>query len=233
METRRCPRCRRTSEEVAFGIDRSHKDSLTTYCRECAAEKAHLQRLGLASPLRGRPRLFTETTATCSRCRRDLPRSEFGRGSQAKAIRGCDTYCRACTAAKHADQIRTPRGLFPGARHIAKARGIAWLLTREEYDALRLLSCHYCAGPLPKSGVGLDRKDNKGAYDTGNVVPCCTACNLSRNTLCSPEEMLIVGRAIAAVWTERTAQGIPCGPVRGWGAGAPRKYQQYPEKVAH
>jgi hypothetical protein len=54
-------------------------------------------------------------------------------------------------------------------------------LTLEEYSTLIVLPCSYCNSSIAhETGVGLDRKDNTKGYVTGNVNPCCSACNRIR-----------------------------------------------------
>src|SRR5688572_11939135 len=60
----------------------------------------------------------------------------------------------------------------------AKQRNLAVQLTLAEYVELTEGGrCHYCDGPLPESGHGLDRKNTDLGYSRGNVVMACDACN--------------------------------------------------------
>ena len=63
-------------------------------------------------------------------------------------------------------------------------------ITLEEYRNIVSNPCHYCGGPLPPQGTGLDRKDNSKGYDPSNVVPCCWPCNDTRRHRISYEEMI-------------------------------------------
>ena len=60
----------------------------------------------------------------------------------------------------------------------AKQRSLQVTLTFQEYELLIVdQNCHYCEGPLPAVGHGLDRIDSNQGYTTDNVVPCCARCN--------------------------------------------------------
>jgi len=67
-------------------------------------------------------------------------------------------------------------------RHLkyrAKRRGVSLSLSREQYlEKISGAFCHYCQGPLSKSGSGLDRKNSALGYSQENSVPCCKTCNL-------------------------------------------------------
>jgi hypothetical protein len=111
---------------------------------------------------------------------------------------------------------------FGAARFTAKRRGLDWSLAFDEYVSLRSLPCHYCGFSLPDSG-GLDRIDDSKGYHPGNVVPCCTECNLARGVLLSYDEMKrLIGPAMAQVKRERIERGET--PVHFHGWGRPRKY---------
>lgn len=57
-------------------------------------------------------------------------------------------------------------------------------IDRDIYSHLCKLSCYYC-GESPANGV--DRIDSDGCYTTGNMRPCCYACNRSKHDLGSEE----------------------------------------------
>lgn len=81
-----------------------------------------------------------------------------------------------------------------GYRRHAKRRGHAWAITRGEVEEIIQRPCFYCGSPpanvkITKSSIepfrysGIDRKDNAGGYEPGNVVPCCRVCNRAKETL--------------------------------------------------
>lgn len=75
-------------------------------------------------------------------------------------------------------------------RNGARSRDKEYSLTSVEFVSLVLQPCFYC-GALPRTrqvgnksfeANGVDRVDNALGYVEGNVVPCCTVCNLMKMT---------------------------------------------------
>jgi len=58
----------------------------------------------------------------------------------------------------------------------AKNKGIAFELTKKDFDVLIKSACKYC-GRLPDTCFGIDREIPSLGYVIGNVVPCCWDCN--------------------------------------------------------
>ncbi len=48
---------------------------------------------------------------------------------------------------------------------------------REYYKS----ECYYCGDTL--KSVGFDRIDNSKGYSLGNIVPCCTLCNIMKHKI--------------------------------------------------
>lgn len=94
---------------------------------------------------------------------------------------------------------RTLPILFSDAKSIARRRGLVFAIGREDYYRLRSSGCHYCTGRLADTGIGLDRIDSNVGYILANVVPCCNDCNRTKGASFTYAEMLILGKAIAAV----------------------------------
>lgn len=95
--------------------------------------------------------------------------------------------------------MRSLSGQFTTSKSIAKRRGVLFAIQREDYFRLRTEPCHYCQGKLPETGLGLDRIDPDVGYILTNVVPCCIDCNRTKGASFTYAEMLILGKAIAAV----------------------------------
>lgn len=82
--------------------------------------------------------------------------------------------------------------VFNGYRHnSAKRRGLAWGISRDQFNSLTSKPCHYCGAPpsnLMKAKYGngefayngLDRKDSSEGYVINNVVPCCKICQRAK-----------------------------------------------------
>lgn len=99
---------------------------------------------------------------------------------------------------------RSMRGLFCRGQLHAKRHGHVWTITEQQFAALRARSCHYCDGPLPETGHGLDRIDCTGGYEPDNVLPCCQSCNRKRSNDWTVEETRI---AVQAVLSHRRSNG--------------------------
>ena len=65
-------------------------------------------------------------------------------------------------------------------------------LSLEEYISFRQNNplCYYCGGPLPQTGLGIDRKDNSKGYVLDNIIPSCRDCNIMRNDIWSYEDFM-------------------------------------------
>ena len=57
----------------------------------------------------------------------------------------------------------------------AKARGISWELTNEQFLELVTKDCDYCGHSQEYNGI--DRIDSSKGYTIDNCVPCCSWCN--------------------------------------------------------
>jgi hypothetical protein len=83
----------------------------------------------------------------------------------------------------------------------ALAKGRAWELTREQFIALIEGDCFYCGAPPSMKAKasngspvyilrnGIDRLNNCGGYIQGNVVPCCSTCNMAKRDM-SPSQFI-------------------------------------------
>lgn len=128
-------------------------------------------------------------------CKKPLKEeSEFGRNKNTKdgLNYSCKECCREVANTSYRKWIqstgmevrrrwgRSLKGRFSQLKR--KARGHNCDLTFKQFCSLvEGTDCHYCGGQLPAlSGHGLDRKDNSKGYEVGNVVPCCTRCNLTK-----------------------------------------------------
>lgn len=120
----------------------------------------------------------------CLRCGHDsLMRSDHILNP--KAILSCCSKCRKDYVAK----VMADRAFSPEQRdlHIryqsykgnAKTRNLRFDLTLAEFNSITKEDCHYCGD----SNVGIDRIKNREGYVKGNIVPCCTTCNMMKKDL--------------------------------------------------
>jgi hypothetical protein len=93
---------------------------------------------------------------------------------------------------------RSPVGLFRRGVLHAKRHGYVWSISAEQFSALRAKPCHYCDGPLPQTGHGLDRIDCSRGYEPDNVLPCCQSCNRKRSNDWTVEETRLAVQAVLA-----------------------------------
>lgn len=91
------------------------------------------------------------------------------------------------------------------ARRLAKRTPVFWGLTEEEFYSIVSEPCEYCGLENEvTTATGLDRLDNTLGYILGNVVSCCTECNLARGDRFSPQAMRdIIGPALRKAKLER------------------------------
>jgi hypothetical protein len=102
---------------------------------------------------------------------------------------------------------RSPHARFWRLRQGAEKRGIPVEISFEDYVELTSGSCHYCFGPLPEFGGGLDRLDNAAGYIKGNVGPCCTRCNKLKSNILTPDQMIAVATVLG--WRKEAASSSP------------------------
>lgn len=95
-----------------------------------------------------------------------------------------------------------PRARYAIAKSQARARGIEFSLTLEEYETVIQQPCHYCQYELcsrTEFGSGLDRDDNSIGYQLDNVLSCGWICNtVKHDVLTTLETELAVGAILAA-----------------------------------
>ncbi len=94
---------------------------------------------------------------------------------------------------------------FKRSQTRAQRKGRTWTLTFDEYSSLLQQPCFYCEGPLPETGVGLDRVDTLLGYDPGNVVPCCRTCNAVKGDQFTKEEAKAMLEVVAQMREESSA----------------------------
>ena len=72
-------------------------------------------------------------------------------------------------------------------------------LTKETYDRLTWLPCHYCRRVISeKNRSGIGRIDPSRGYVAGNMEPCCATCDAAKGDQ-SREEFYDMCRMFAAL----------------------------------
>lgn len=75
---------------------------------------------------------------------------------------------------------KNPKSIFYKYEYGAKARGLLFKLTFQEFMTFWGKDCFYCNNRIET--IGLDRVDNDLGYLNGNVVACCSICNKMKQT---------------------------------------------------
>jgi len=75
----------------------------------------------------------------------------------------------------------TPSGKFSVYRGNAKIRGIDFSITKDEFNDLWNMPCHYCGDKIET--IGIDRIENSIGYVAGNIIPCCKYCNYMKSSM--------------------------------------------------
>jgi hypothetical protein len=89
----------------------------------------------------------------------------------------------------------------------AYRRYIQWDLSMRDCSALFKADCHYCGIPPAPVGKGkcvyirngIDRVDNDKGYISGNVVSCCSVCNIAKRIRTQEEFEAWIIRAAAHI----------------------------------
>lgn len=91
----------------------------------------------------------------------------------------------------------------------ASKRGYEVQVTFGEFlEFTKLLSCHYCAAPIPwrphcSEAYFLDRKDNNIGYLRDNLVVCCPRCNHAKGDRFTYDEWVCMTSALRAYKEQR------------------------------
>ena len=156
---KRCSRCEESKPRAAFAGNRSARDGLQAYCRECWA--AYHQERQLAKGRNVRPRVETpEGHKFCRSCGEIKPHDEWHRN--ATASDGLSTSCTTCRAAKGR------------AGHLKRQYG----MTEAEWDEMIASQMGLCVICLKAPAVHVDH-----CHSTGRVRGVlCFNCNSAIGT---------------------------------------------------
>ncbi len=120
-------------------------------------------------------------------------------------VRKCCPHCRKQSLPFHFfDPKSEPRVLTSNALQVyntykqtAARRHYKFEITPEQFLELTAKECYYCGEPpsrsllrmgqIPFIYTGIDRIDNSKGYTIDNCRPCCTQCNMAKNTLTERE----------------------------------------------
>ncbi|WP_405893062.1 endonuclease VII domain-containing protein [Streptomyces sp. NBC_00104] len=137
---KRCSRCKESRPRAAFAGNKSARDGLQAYCRECGAE--YHQSRQLAKGKNVRPRVQTpEGHKFCHSCGKIKPHGEWHRN--ATASDGLSTSCRACRANKgRAGHLKRQYGMTEAERDEMIASQMGFCVICLKAPAVHVDHCH-------------------------------------------------------------------------------------------
>lgn len=142
---------------------------------------------------------------SCTKCLRELPIAEFW--VQLKGVGGRTSICPAC---QYSLYKTSPYARHSTLRTQAKRRGLTVTITADQLAFIRSCPCTYCGRALTETtGYGLDRVDNTQDYTIGNIVPCCSICNVMRSTYWTYDEFKQIGAVLSKLNAVRQSAGLP------------------------
>jgi hypothetical protein len=163
----------------------------------------------------------------CTICKTEYPLSTVHFHKDKSRPSGFMFNCKPCEKKRtRAKYLKNPRKLRYGLlteeqkaarliiagkyRKTPKGKAIFYLKAYQKFDRKRGYECDLDQGYLLESfkkpciycgfpSIGVDRISNKEGHTRRNCVPCCMECNTGRMDNFTPEEMMIIGKAIAEV----------------------------------
>lgn len=171
-------------------------------------------------------------TKFCKKCRKTKSLNEFGKAKEKPG--GIRPECKVCSKKTKTKwrkdnpkkwdgyqkkKSQTLNARFYNGKYGARARGLSWELSQKQYkEIVSTKTCHYCAGSLPLTGSGLDRKDNYIGYLADNVVPCCRSCNEIKGANLTYHEMTQVIKLIKKIRAKQIndlTKALQCSSIPG------------------
>lgn len=118
---------------------------------------------------------------------------------------GCEGHERQRRAVAKPDGFAAKTNALVSYRTGARARGLSFDLSREQFLTIVQMPCAYC-GVAPSRVIagkglaeafvrnGIDRVDSDLGYTLTNVLPCCSVCNRAKGTMKRDEFVSWIGR---------------------------------------
>ncbi|RFU87072.1 recombination endonuclease VII [Streptomyces triticagri] len=176
QQVKRCSRCKERKPRAAFAGNRSAKDGLQAYCRECWS--AYHQERQLAKGKNVRPRVAVPAGHKfCRGCGEIKPHSEWHRN--ATASDGLASCCKECKAARgRAGHLKSQYGMTEAERDelIAAQKGLCVICLKapavhvdhdHETGRVRGVLCFNCNSALGKLGDDPDALTRAISYLEG------------------------------------------------------------------
>lgn len=146
--------------------------------------------IGLSPNRSKRGKIQWECRCSCGEIRHIPTNSLIVKNSRSCGCLKRDLTIARCTLPDNEGAFRE---FYLRYRFGADQRKYEWSLSRESFDKIVRMDCHYC-GLEPRLAVrksrekkfffnGIDRIDSSAGYVEGNIVPCCKMCNLSKGRM--------------------------------------------------
>ena len=176
-EVKRCLRYKQYRPRAAFARNKSMRDGLQAYCRECAARYHQARQLARGKNVRPRVRA-PEGHKYCRTCGETKPHDEWPRNSSASD--GLGTLCKACKAVKgRQHHLKRSYGLTEAERDamIGSQRGLCVICLKapaahvdhcHKTGKVRGVLCFNCNSAIGKLGDDPDAVRRAAAYLEGN-----------------------------------------------------------------
>ncbi|MGO4748250.1 endonuclease VII domain-containing protein [Streptomyces sp. 2MCAF27] len=175
---RRCSRCKQHKPRAAFARNKSMRDGLQAYCRECAA--AYHQQRQVAKGRNIRPRVDVPSGHKyCRTCGEIKPYNEWHRN--ATASDGLATRCKACKAVQgRRGHLKRQYGITEAERNemVASQMGLCVICLKapavhvdhcHKTGKVRGVLCFNCNSAIGKLGDDPDIGRRAVAYLEGNA----------------------------------------------------------------
>jgi hypothetical protein len=152
------------------------------------------------------PRAAQVESKVCEGCAKEFPIKEFLVGRKKVAVR---PRCRPCWSEVQKVKDATPENRYSALKAQCKVQKVHVNMSFEFFKDIITKPCHYCGGPGPRYGKGMDRIAYAGGYTKDNVVPACGICNDLRGVTFTVEEAKLIGAAVRQIREARAAKGEP------------------------
>ena len=137
-------------------------------------------------------------TKVCSTCGEEKPLTEehyYWRNDS-------NTWRNQCKPCRIAQSLQSLNGRYNQYRTGARDRGHDFEVSKETFHEITQQPCYYCGDHIGYCKTednwycGIDRKDSALGYIEGNMVPCCSNCNLGKQRL-SVEDFIELCKKVA------------------------------------
>lgn len=170
MKNKKCTKCNKIKSIAHFTKDVSFKDSLSPYCKKCAAKiRSERAKIINANNRRYKAR-NKDKIAESAKAYREKNRERLIKNAK-KYRKENDLYIRKSRL--------SPKHKYKRLKESAKLRKLELNIDFDTYcNIIEKRQCYYCDSSFgTETGSNLNRIDNTKGYSIDNVKPCCATCN--------------------------------------------------------